>query len=49
MTREKFARLYLTPSTASTTATKRATQEDLRAARADRGVDYHVEQATAKE
>jgi hypothetical protein len=49
MTRSKFVSQYLTPSAASTVATRRATEQDKRDARRDRGVDFHVNQATDKE
>jgi hypothetical protein len=49
MTRSKFVSQYLTPSQASTVATRRPTEQDKRDARRDRGVDFHVNQATDKE
>ncbi len=49
MTRSKFVQQYLTPSTLSTVATRRPSQQDIKDARTDRGVDYHVEQSTTKE
>jgi hypothetical protein len=49
MTHNKFVSTYLTPSTASTVATRRASEQDKRDARRDRGVDFHVNQATDKE
>ena len=33
----------------STIATRTATAQDIQAIRTDRGVDFHIEQATAKE
>ena len=49
VTRQKFVAQYLTPSTASTTATKRSTLQELRAALPDGRVDFHVDKSTAKE
>jgi hypothetical protein len=33
----------------STVATRRTTPQDIQAIRTDRGVDFHIEQATAKD
>ena len=49
MTRSKFVAQYLTPSTASTTATKRSTEQEKRAALPDGRVDFHVDKSTDKE
>lgn len=49
MTRDKFVRMYLQPSAASTVATRKPTEQDKRAALPNIGVDYHVDQATTKE
>ena len=49
MTRQKFVAQYLTPSTASTVATKHVTEQDKLAIASDRGIDYHVDKATDKE
>ena len=49
MTRSKFVQQYLTPSTLSTVATRRPSQQDIKDARTDRGVDWHAEQKTEQE
>ena len=49
MTRDKFVRLYLQASTASTIATKLPTPQDIRAAYTDRGVDWHADRKTEQE
>jgi hypothetical protein len=48
VTRNKFVAQYLTPSTASTIATRRVTEQERKAIGSDR-VDYHVDQATTKD
>lgn len=47
MTRQKFVEQYLTPSNAPTTATRRATAQDKRAALPEGRVDYRVDNATS--
>jgi len=49
MTRAKFVQKYLTPSTASTVATKRPTEQEVRNARPDGRVAYNVDLSTTKE
>ncbi len=49
MTREKFVRLYLQESTASTQATRRATKADILAAQPSGRVDWHADKSTDKE
>ncbi len=49
MTRQKFVQQYLTPSTLSTVATRKATPQDIRRALPDAGVNYRVELATERE
>lgn len=49
MTRAKFVQQYLNPSTASTVATRKPSQQDIRRSTGSTQVDYRVEQATAKE
>jgi hypothetical protein len=40
---------YIAAPRGSETATRRATAQDISNARTDKGVDFHIEQATAKE
>ena len=40
---------YQRVSKGSTVATRKPSTQDIQAIRTDRGVDFHVEQATAKE
>ena len=49
MTRQKFVEQYLTPSTASTVATRKATVQDKHKATGSASVDFHVDNATTKE
>ncbi len=49
MTREKFVRLYLQESTASTQATRRATKADILAAQPSGNIDWHADRKTEQE
>ncbi len=49
MTRDKFVKLYLEPSTASTQATRRATKADILAAQPSGRIDWHADKSTDKE
>jgi len=49
MTRDKFVQQYLTPSTASTVATRQATKESIRQATGSTSVDLHADRRTEQE
>ena len=49
MTRQKFVQQYLTPSTRSTVATRKATPQDIRAAQPSGNIDWHADRKTEQE
>jgi hypothetical protein len=48
MTRSRFVATYLVPSTASTVATRRATEQEKKVIASER-IDWHADRATERE